>query len=415
MHENVWLGLYGRMSRATRSVRDGLRVAGDGRRRAVPRGLITGACLAMLTAVVSLPRTTWAQLGVDGVFEIPVHPDVPTMMHLPDEITRARVNPGKTMRVTLIGRTLHVRPQSDVPVGLDALLEVETLSMLLTFRLHVVERVMDAREELVVVAMKSEQRAEDGPVGAEHAMRIDTGAGRHGPGHAPALAPPRAEPPAAPEPPVDIEQVAPPERERPVLDAGPRRFEISVQALAGLPGITEQRVAGYESTDARQTQLAFAARMSGARPDNWWAVVAGIGLELPLEPTVHARATSSGLKEMLELGGPRLGMDLGLRGHIGTWWRPTVHAAIGLQAHFRNTHDFRRLLDQPPTEPPIEIPGSSRRDMPLGGVFVFGLGFEHRRGDMLLGFEFQMRQGVPAEYRSMGAFLSAGYSLDQGP
>lgn len=335
------------------------------------------------------------------------------MMHLPDEITRARVNPGKAMRVTLLGRTLHVRPQSDVPVGLDALLEVETVTMLLTFRLHVVERVMDAREELIVVAMESEQRAEDGPVGAEHAMRIDTGAGRPGPAHAPALAPPRVEPPAGAEPPVDIEQVAPPELTPPVADAGPRRLEISVHTVAGLPGITEQRVEGYESSDARQTNLPFGARMSGARPGNWWAVEAGISVELPLEPTVHARAISSGLREMLEVGGPRLGMDLGLRGHFGTRWRPTMQVGIGLQTHFRNTHHFLKL-DQPGGGPAIEIPGRPQRDMPLGGVIVFGLGFEHRRGDMLLGIELQVRQGVPGEYRSVGAFLSAGYFLDQG-
>jgi hypothetical protein len=159
-------------------------------------------------------------------------------------------------------------------------------------------------------------------------------------------------------------------------------------------------------------QLAFGARMSGARPGNWWAVEAGISVELPLEPTVHAKEISDDWDEMLEMGGPRLSMDVGLRGHFGTRWRPTVHAALGLQTHFRNTYHFDRLELLSP-EPAIEIPGSTQRDMPLGGVLVLGLGFEHRRGDMLLGIELQMRQGMPGEYRSVGTFLSVGYFLDQ--
>jgi hypothetical protein len=70
------------------------------------------------------------------------------------------------MAVTLVGRTRHVRPDPGVPAGLKALLAVETATTLLTFRLHVVEHPEDARAEPVVVAMKSEQRAEVGPIGA---------------------------------------------------------------------------------------------------------------------------------------------------------------------------------------------------------------------------------------------------------
>jgi hypothetical protein len=72
-------------------------------------------------------RTAWAQVGADGVFEVPVHPNYPTVLHLPDEVTRARVT-GTSIRVTGTGRTLHVRPRSGVRTGLKALLEVETMT-----------------------------------------------------------------------------------------------------------------------------------------------------------------------------------------------------------------------------------------------------------------------------------------------
>jgi hypothetical protein len=52
--------------------------------------------------------------------------------------------------------------------------------------------------------------------------------------------------------------------------------------------------------------------------------------------------------------------------------------------------------------------------MPFLGVLVLGMGLEHRAGNLLLGVDFQVRQGVPADYRSVTWLLSAGYVLAQG-
>ena len=48
------------------------------------------------------------------------------------------------------------------------------------------------------------------------------------------------------------------------------------------------------------------------------------------------------------------------------------------------------------------------------GVLTLGLGLQRRAGNVLLGVDFQIRQGVPADYRSVEALLSVGFFLDQG-
>jgi hypothetical protein len=50
--------------------------------------------------------------------------------------------------------------------------------------------------------------------------------------------------------------------------------------------------------------------------------------------------------------------------------------------------------------------------MPFLGVLALGLGLEYRSRDMSLGLELHIRQGVPDEYRSISAVLSAGFFLD---
>jgi hypothetical protein len=42
------------------------------------------------------------------------------------------------------------------------------------------------------------------------------------------------------------------------------------------------------------------------------------------------------------------------------------------------------------------------------------MGLQRRVGDVLLGIDFQITQGVPPEYRSVEAVLSVGFALDQG-
>jgi hypothetical protein len=304
------------------------------------------------------------------------------------------------------------------------------MTMLLTFQLHVVEGFRDAREELVVVAMESEQLAEEGPLeeeapleiddvpggrpapgaesaqGDERTARIETGSDRRGSGATNTLAPQPAEPAEACDPATERERDVAVVTVRDVLDAGSPRLDISVHAVAGLPGVTALGVEGYESRDARQPHLSFGARVAGAPQGARWAMEVGISGEWPLAPTVHVEPKSDAV---LELGGPWLRMDVGLRAHFGTRWRPTLHAGIGLQAHFRNVDAFR----PDPLEPDRKFLDYSRQDMTFGGAFVFGMGFEHRRGDMLLGIDLQVRQGVPGEYRSVGMLLSWGYFWDK--
>ncbi len=484
--------------------------------------------------MVSRPGTARAQPGVDDVFEIPVHPEVPTIMHLPDEITRARVN-GSSIRVTRAGRVLHVRPRPDVPAGLEALLEVETMTMLLTFRLRVVERFRDAREELVVMAvaperaqsamdvspvilvhprvttmlllpdeivhtwidhrgqirvarigneiairpragtpagveaslevetrtvhrtfrlrvvarfsdaheelvvvvMKPEQLAEERPLeldtmlggghspdiepapgaepakGDEHDARIETRPNTRG--ATTTLTPRPAEPAERRESAPDSARDAVTGTPRDTLVSGSSTFDVTVHAVAGFPGFTALHVAGYEPIGARQPHLAFGARVSGARPGAPWAVEAGISGEWPLAPTVHIKEMSPDQDEVVELGGPWLRMDVGLQGHLGTRWRPTVQVGAGLQVHFRNVERLRYDVMEPGKEPGNgERLGFPERDMPFSGALVFGMGFEHRRKDMLIGILFQVRQGIPAEYRSVTMLLSWGVLLDQG-
>lgn len=367
----------------------------DGRSCAVARGAVAAAWLAAFMVMMSFSTTARAQWSAGDIYEVPVHPETATIVQLPDEVTRTRVTPGAAMRVTLAGRTVHVRPDAGVPLGLQALLEVETASMLLTFRLRVIENFKEARQELVVVALKSEQRAEEGPLlgrgqpndagqdpddaaqdpedtadlkdaahdpedaahdpaDAAQTARMEMRSGSRGAGAGAALAPAPAEPAAGrdvvTERPGDVAV----DDADTVVDTEPRKLDVSVHAVGGLPGFTTLHVPGYESGDARQMHLTFGVRAAGAPRGSWWAIEAGITGELPLTPTSHIKMASGGLVEVLEMSGPLLRMDLGLRAHFGTRWRPTVHAGFGLQAHVRSVDEFAPA--RPDAEPRYASP-----------------------------------------------------------
>ena len=106
---------------------------------------------------------------------------------------------------------------------------------------------------------------------------------------------------------------------------------------------------------------------------------------------------------VLDVGGPRLRADAGLRGRFGTTWTATFYSGIGLQAHYLD-------IDAPGN--PMATEGI--RDLPFEGALALGMGLEYRAGDMLLGLDLHARQGVPADYRSVAALLSVGFFLDQG-
>jgi hypothetical protein len=272
MHDDVWSNPYGRGLEPPPRGRAGARAAADGRPGAVPRGIITGVCLTMIVsmAMTSRPGMARAQSGTEDILEIPVHPKVATIMHLPDAITRARVNPGTSMEVTIVGRTLQVRPDAGVPAGLEALLAVETPTMLLTFRLHAVEHPEDAREELVVVAMKSEQRAEVGPIGG------------------------------ATEP------------------LGSSRFDFSVHVTTALAGVTAVTVPGYAPDEGRRSHHAIGLRVAISPRKAWWAVEANIGGKWLDAPTVHLQNPGGVQQEEQRVSGPWVRAGVDLRAGAGT-------------------------------------------------------------------------------------------------
>jgi hypothetical protein len=339
----------------------GPRVARGGRERAASRDIVTWACLVVIacTAMTSRPGMAWAQPGTEDILAIPVHPDVPTILHLPDTITRARVNPGSSMEVTLVGRTLHVRPDSGVPAGLEALLAVETATMLLTFRLHVVEHSEDAREELVVVAMQSEQRAEVGTI------------------------------------------------EDSTEPAGSSRFALSLHVTTALAGVTAIHVPEYAPDKGRQTHHSLGLRVGVIPHGGRWSMEAGVSTEWAA-PTIHVKKLEGDMVQLeREVSGPWLQADLCMRVRAGTRWMPTAQMGAGLQMQLRNVKDTEVAAM-------VRKPLDSVEDMPLGVIMLLGMGLQRQVGDMLLGIDLQLRQGVPAEYRSVGAFLFMAFVLDQG-
>jgi hypothetical protein len=445
-----------------------------------------------MMVVTSRPGTAWAQPGADGVFEIPVHPDLPTVVHLPDTITHARVT-GGSARVTFDRRTLHIRSRAGVAAGLEALLEVETATMLLTFRLRVVARYQDARDELVVVALPSEQRAEQSPLepgagdgepvadaspeipvhpkvttylifpdeivrarftglvtgmmratnldekllirpsaelsaGTEVVVWVQTAtvrqrfrlrvvrraadAWRHVVVIAPAAASPqprettaRAALARAVRMLVDgllaSRDAGAPEREPQPAPATERagaatrpRFAISFHAVAALVGTTELTVPGYKATQARQSHRAIGVRVTGRRPGASWGIEANVSGEWPVAPTLLSMRNTE-----LELHGAWLRADVGLKTWFGTGLVPTASVWLGLQVHHRDS-----VSEQ--TDAPGGRPDG---DMPFGGVLTVGLGLEYRVRNLSLGLELHVRQGVPAEYRSVSTLLSVGW------
>jgi hypothetical protein len=173
------------------------------------------------------------------------------------------------------------------------------------------------------------------------------------------------------------------------------RFAISIHAVAAL-GTTELTVPGYTPTNARQPHRSLGLRVAGFRPGSSWGWEANVSGEWLTAPTVHRSEDVD-----LDLSGPLLRADAGLRARSGTLLMPTFYAGAGLQAQHRD------IEPTPSVAPPEET-----RTMPFRGVLVLGMGLGYRIGDVLLSLELHLRQGVPAEYRSTAVSLSVGIPLD---
>jgi hypothetical protein len=346
-----------------------------------------GLAVTML-AVIALPTPARAQSDAGASPEIFLHPRVSTVLHLPDEIEDVRVTaPAAGMiGATNIANLLYVQPRRGLSAGIEAWLDVKTATVHQRFRLRVVQRAADADQKILLLAIGPARSA--GEPARTQAQPATSGAD-------PMLPPPRAGP-ASERAGLAEQAIGPPRLSR---------FDLSIHAITGPPGFTSLGVAGFEPRNGLRPHLAFGGRFAVAPRGGWWAIEAGIlwqRLILPVE--LDRPAQNEGQTELLQLGGSWLRMEVGFRGHLEAMWTPSLYAGLGIQAHFDRTV----LL--------VTGEGSQRRparsDMTYAAVVALGLGVQRQLGDVLLGLDVQMRQGVPADYRSVDVVLSVGCFLD---
>jgi hypothetical protein len=352
----------------------------------------------MLIVAISLPRLARSQAGpadTEEALMIPLHPSTPTTVQLPDAIVDARILHRGEFLFEAVGRNLNLRPRPDTPAGTEAVVEVETRTLRRRFRVRVVERPEDAVQKIVLSAVETSERTEE----AQQAV----------PPVVPAEPEPTASPPAsAPTPPAPVvlqpqaghEPAPEPARESAepaTMAATSPAFDLSVHALVSL-GITALDVPGYEPGNARQPHGALGLRLTLAPQARSWALEASVSGE-----------RLAGAMAYVEENLPDLAVrstwfraEVGLRAWAGTRWMPTVYAGLGFQAHLR-TEETTRARERPSVE-----------TMEPGAVLTVGMGLQYRAGDVLLGIEFQGRQGVPDDYFSIAALWTVGRFLDQG-
>jgi hypothetical protein len=369
------------------------------------------AGLAVLIVIaIWLPDLARSQTNrdTDTALTIAIHPEVSTILQLPDEIVHTWIDHHGEIMVARVGNQLAVRPRTGTRAGVEASLEVETRTLHRTFRLRVVARASDANLDVLVLPVEGAQAVEESkpevpPVAPmeEEPEEPAASASANATSPAvpmvelePALAPAPAPAPAEPVTASDIEPTA----EHAAATASTPRFELSVHAVVALMGTTALDIAGYEAKEGRRSHRAVSARVAVRPRDSCWALEANVGGEWLVAPTVHTGET----ERILDASGPWLRADGGLRMRCGARLIPTAYGGIGMQAHHRDI-DFR--------ESPR--PGDGHQgDMPFLGVLALGLGLEYRTRDVSLGLELHVRQGVPDEYRSISAVLSAGFFLD---
>ncbi len=175
----------------------------------------------------------------------------------------------------------------------------------------------------------------------------------------------------------------------------PPRPEISVHAIGSL-GFTSLDVAGYAPFVARQSHLGLGVRLRAARPDAWWAVEANVSGEWPGGSVTFGENDP---RSELAVNGPWLRAEVGMRARFGTKWSPSAYAGFGVQAQLRRTDGTR------------VAPGFSET-MPRGAVLVLGIGLQRRAGNLLLGLDFQVREGGPDSYHSAAMLWTIGCDLD---
>lgn len=370
-------------------------------------GTAMRAGLAVLSVLVSLcAERARARADEDPESPIPIHPGVVTVLQFPDAIVHTWLDHHGEIQVARIRDKLYIRPRPGTPAGMEAWLEVETRTLHQTFRLLVVARARDAREDVWIVPVEVQSREESpGEMPAELATPLALPAGPVAP--PPAVTPEAAAPAASA--PTSVTIPAPPEL---IIAPGPTesitdpvpttmraaRTEISVHAIGAL-GFTSLDVMGSAPIFARQPHLSLGARLAVTRPDSWWSLEATINGEWPVGPMVFVEENAT--SPVLMLKGPWVRADMGMRVWVGTKWRPSVYAGLGVQLHLRRTE----------TESTSRLPAFSET-MPRDVVLVLGIGLQRRAGSLLLGLDFQVREGGLDGYHSAAVLWTMGCYLD---
>jgi hypothetical protein len=345
-----------------------------------------------------------AQSGTDVSPAIPVHPDVPTVLQLPDRIERAWLHYGTGFRVKGVGSKVYVRPRRGTPVDAEALLEVKTGTMHRIFLLRVVARAEDATRTLVA-------RAEPAPAHVDGAGRT---AGEPAPAAPAATAPSTAPAPGALAPPAITPDPAPahavPEPRAPepasATDEEPApataptpRFELSLHAFVGA-GFVGLDLAGSEPQVGFQPLHAVGLRLAGARPGARWGLEASISGERPAGAMTYKKSDAS----LLAVSGPWLRAEMDLRTQLARGrWTHSVCLGVGAQTHLRQTEERR------PSGRRVSLVST----MEHGATATLGARLQYRGRKVLWGLEFQVRRGVPDDYHAEVALWTIGFFPEQ--
>lgn len=348
---------------------------------------------AMIAVALSLPGLARSQPGAAGTDvspAIPVHPSVATVLQLPDEIVRAQIHDEEQFLVEGARSALYVRPLPGTPAGVEALLDVQTRTLHRVFRVRVVERAEDAARTVDVRAAMErigDARDESPPVTPTLPPPVAS------------ASPAAAQPDAADEPahthaaPIAAPAAAP-------VAAGSSRFELFAHAVVALAGVTALEIAGYEPGRTLQSHRTLGLRLTGAPRGTWWAVEGDVIGEWLARPLVYVEDDE---ESQVAVSGPWFRAEVGMRARFGTRWIPSAYAGLGLQAQLRRTEKTG------PREDPKSV-----ETLEHGAVLALGMGLQYRVSKILLGLDFQVRQGGPDNYRSISAFWSVGCLLDQG-
>jgi hypothetical protein len=361
----------------------------------------------LIVIVISLPELARSQAVTDtDTAHIAIHPDVSTILQLPDEIVDTWIEHHGEIRVARVGNEIAIRPRAGTPAGVEAVLEVETRTAHRTFRLLVVARLRDAHRDVLVLPAGDEQDAlqsiPDGlsvtpaeqaaPAEQEPAASASTNES------GPALAPERVEPAAERDVAADMERGSTSDAARDILPTSSPRFDIAAHAVVGL-GFTGLEISGYRAGTTVQPHQALGLRLTGARPGASWALEANVGGEWPAGSMLYVQRTPA---PKLEVSGPRLRLEVGMRAGLGTKWRASAYGGVGIQVHLRRIQETASETE-------------STLTMEKGAVLALGIGLQYRaRHRLLLGVDFQVRQEWPDDYHSVTALLTVGRFLDQG-